>query len=173
MGGVSNSKVIQVPEVINLLLKEGAGRAIKGPLYLGWGRSMGSHFREGVGGKQKQKNKNNKLTDKLTRKATFLTFLIPRINTQGGMRTENVLRDHWRELVQAGDCAAGTAQARERRAGEIGKRMVKSKVDTHLDLKPLCFSVSCSLCYCCNQNYTRNTEPNMSHPAVEIPQHLE
>lgn len=43
--GASDSKVIQVSDAINLLLKEGAGRAIKEPLYLGWGRSMGSHFR--------------------------------------------------------------------------------------------------------------------------------
>lgn len=42
----SDSKVIQVSEAINLLLKEGAGRTIKELLYLGWGRSMGSRFRE-------------------------------------------------------------------------------------------------------------------------------
>lgn len=45
-GRASDSKVIQVSAVINLLLKEGAGRAIKEPLYLRRGRSMGSHFRE-------------------------------------------------------------------------------------------------------------------------------
>lgn len=35
----------------------------------------------------------------------FLTFLIPTPNTQGGMRTENVLRDHCERagLVQAGN----------------------------------------------------------------------
>lgn len=73
-------------------------------------------------GQTKTKNKNNKLIDKLTRKATFLTFLIPKINTQGGMRTGlAVLRDHWERLglVQERDFVLvasvdGTAQARER-----------------------------------------------------------
>lgn len=57
-------------------------------------------------GQTKRENKNNKLIDKLTRKATFLTFLIRRINTQGGMRTRLVvLRHHWKRLglVQARD----------------------------------------------------------------------
>lgn len=57
-------------------------------------------------GQKTPENKNNKLIDKLTRKATFLTFLIPRINRQGGIRIGlAVLRHHWKRLglVQARD----------------------------------------------------------------------
>lgn len=135
-----DSKVIQVSEAINLLLKEGAGRTIKELLYLGWGRSMGSRFREkGVGGKQKQKN-INKLTDALTRKATFLAFLIPRINTQGTVRTGlSGLGDHretpWQCRGRTGVCLRG-------------HRAQHSQITAHapLDLPSLRSYVSCPLC---------------------------
>lgn len=58
--------------------------------------------RIGSWGQTKPENKNNKLIDKLTRKAIFLTFLIPTINTWEGTVLA-VLRRHWKRLglVQA------------------------------------------------------------------------
>lgn len=101
-------------------------------------------------GQKNPENKNNKLIDKLTRKATFLTFLIPRINTQGGIRTGlAVLRHHWKRLglVQARDFVLvavvdGLVQASRgvrKSVGETEERALKSKADTHLNLQSLCF----------------------------------
>lgn len=90
------------------------------------------------------------------------------------MRTElAVLRDHWQRLglVQARDfvlvaAVHGTAQARERCAGETGQRTVKSKVDTHLHLKSLCLFVSRSLYYCCFNTIKITLKPqNQTRPS--------
>lgn len=131
-------------------------------------------------GQTKTKNKNNKLIDKLTRKATFLTFLIPRINTRGGMRTRLVsseitgsdwVRARDSVLVAAVD---GAAQARESCAKVCGANRADGKIKgrhAHWDPKYLRFLVSCSVST--QSKSPRNTEPNESHPAVKMQWHPE